>query len=61
MKVGKTQNYLTQMYTIYPEWFHPDTVMYVVRDHIISQEGINFYIDNANLQKSKNMCRKAEL
>jgi len=53
LKLKRKPNYLTQMYSLHPDWFHPDTIMTIGRDNIISQEGIDFYLENAKVRKPK--------
>ncbi|EOH96402.1 hypothetical protein [Enterococcus pallens] len=53
IKLGKKPNYLNQMFKLHPDWFHPDTIMHIGRENIISEEGINFYKDNASIRAAK--------
>ncbi|OJG77309.1 hypothetical protein RV10_GL002566 [Enterococcus pallens] len=41
------------MFKLHPDWFHPDTIMHIGRENIISEEGINFYKDNASIRAAK--------
>ncbi|MGM0215087.1 hypothetical protein [Enterococcus sp. AZ109] len=53
LKLEKQSNYFNQMFKLHPDWFHKDTVMHIGRENIISEEGIEFYLEKASLRTPK--------